>query len=44
MIYIGADHRGFNLKEKVSQWLFEWDHKFQDLGALNLDPNDDYTK
>ena len=44
MIYIGADHRGFALKEKVSQWLFDWKHEFEDLGAVTLDPNDDYTK
>ena len=44
MIYIGADHRGFELKEKVSQWLFDWKDEFQDLGAVTLDPNDDYTK
>lgn len=44
MIYIGADHRGFELKEKVAKWLFEWNHKFEDMGAENLDPSDDYTK
>jgi ribose 5-phosphate isomerase B len=44
MIYLGADHRGFALKEKVAKWLFEWGHKFSDLGALILDPHDDYTK
>jgi ribose 5-phosphate isomerase B len=43
-IYIGADHRGFELKEKISKWLFEMDHAFQDLGAQSLDPEDDYTK
>ena len=44
MIYIGADHRGLNLKEKVAGWLFEWKYEFQDLGAETLDLNDDYTK
>jgi ribose 5-phosphate isomerase B len=43
-IFIGADHRGYELKEKIAKWLFEMDHAFQDLGALSLDPNDDYTK
>jgi ribose 5-phosphate isomerase B len=43
-IYIGADHRGFNLKEKVAKWLFENKYKFEDVGAQTLDPNDDYTK
>jgi ribose 5-phosphate isomerase B len=43
-IFIGADHRGFELKEKIAQWLFEMDHAFWDLGATILDPHDDYTK
>ena len=44
MIYLGADHRGYLLKEKITQWLFETGHEFTDLGALSLDPHDDYTK
>jgi ribose 5-phosphate isomerase B len=43
-IFIGSDHRGYELKEEITRWLFEMDHAFQDLGALSLDPNDDYTK
>ncbi|MFI5241005.1 MAG: RpiB/LacA/LacB family sugar-phosphate isomerase [Microgenomates group bacterium] len=43
MIFIGADHRGFELKEKVAEWLFEWEYEFTDLGAETLDPKDDYT-
>lgn len=43
-IFIGADHRGYDLKEKIAGWLFEMDHAFQDLGAQSLDPGDDYTK
>lgn len=43
-IFIGADHRGFELKEKIAKWLFELDRDFEDLGADHLDPNDDYTK
>jgi ribose 5-phosphate isomerase B len=43
-IYIGADHRGFKLKEQVARWLFEWKYTFEDLGANHLDPKDDYTK
>jgi ribose 5-phosphate isomerase B len=42
-IYLGADHRGFKLKELVSRWLFEWKYKFTDMGADFLDPVDDYT-
>lgn len=43
-IFIGADHRGFILKEKIARWLFEMDRAFQDLGAESLDLSDDYTK
>ncbi len=43
-IFIGADHRGFELKEKIARWLFEMDHAYMDLGAEKLDPKDDYTK
>ncbi|HTK03234.1 MAG TPA: RpiB/LacA/LacB family sugar-phosphate isomerase [Alphaproteobacteria bacterium] len=42
-IYLGADHHGYELKEKVAKWLFEWEHKFEDLGAEFLDPDDDYS-
>ncbi len=43
-IYIGADHRGYKLKEKIAIWLFELGYTFFDLGALTLNPNDDFTK
>ena len=42
-IYLGADHRGFKLKEKIATWLFDRGYKFEDLGAESLDPKDDYT-
>lgn len=42
MIYIGADHAGFALKEEVKRWLNEWGEAFEDVGAHALDPNDDY--
>lgn len=44
MIYLGADHRGYELKEKIARWLFEWGYDFLDVGAQSLDPKDDYTK
>jgi ribose 5-phosphate isomerase B len=43
-IFIGADHLGFELKDKIAKWLFEMNREFQDLGAASLDPHDDYTK
>lgn len=43
-VYIGADHRGFDLKEKVAKWLYEWGYGFLDVGANHFDPKDDYTQ
>lgn len=44
-VYIGADHRGFKLKEKVLRWLYDLrKYDFEDLGAPVYDENDDYTK
>lgn len=42
MIYIGSDHRGYNLKERVKVWLKQWNYEFEDLGAFEFDPEDDY--
>jgi ribose 5-phosphate isomerase B len=43
-IYIGADHRGYYLKEKIAKWLFEWEYDYFDVGASYLDLKDDYPK
>jgi len=43
MIYLGADHGGFELKEKIKKWLDEWGEAYEDLGAHELNPGDDYT-
>lgn len=43
-IFLGADHRGYELKEKIATWLFDLNYEFEDLGATHLDPDDDYTK
>ncbi|PJE58432.1 MAG: ribose-5-phosphate isomerase [Candidatus Portnoybacteria bacterium CG10_big_fil_rev_8_21_14_0_10_36_7] len=42
MIYIGADHAGYNLKEQIKEWLTSQDLKFEDIGAEELNPTDDY--
>jgi RpiB/LacA/LacB family sugar-phosphate isomerase len=42
MIFIGADHAGYKLKEKLKRWLAEQGHKVTDVGARTLDKNDDY--
>lgn len=41
-IYIGSDHAGFELKDKLTAWLMEQGHEVQDLGAHELNPSDDY--
>ncbi len=43
-IFIGADHKGYELKEKIATWLFDLSYDFEDLGADHLDTTDDYTK
>jgi len=43
-IYIGSDHKGYSLKEKIAKWLFEWKYDFEDLGAQTFDEKDYYTK
>lgn len=43
-IFLGADHKGYELKEKIAKWLFEMEYEFTDLGATNYDPKDDYVK
>ncbi|MEP7166951.1 MAG: RpiB/LacA/LacB family sugar-phosphate isomerase [Candidatus Woesebacteria bacterium] len=42
MIFLGADHGGFALKEKMKTWLSEWGMEYEDLGAPGMDPTDDY--
>ncbi|MDP3902253.1 MAG: RpiB/LacA/LacB family sugar-phosphate isomerase [bacterium] len=43
MLYIGADHRGYKLKEDLKAFLKDSDYDFADLGNNVFDPNDDYT-
>lgn len=43
MIYIGADHRGFALKEKLKAFLASQSHEVEDVGAFTFDQNDDYV-
>ena len=42
MIYIGADHRGFQLKETLKKFLEDEGYKFIDVGNDHFDENDDY--
>lgn len=41
-IYLGADHRGFQLKEELKSWLAAAGHEVQDVGNTSYDENDDY--
>lgn len=41
-IFLGADHGGFELKEKVKGLLSVKEVEFEDLGNLELDYTDDY--
>ena len=43
-VYLGADHRGFELKEKVFQWLVDKEYKVEDFGAYEYVKGDDYTE
>ena len=42
MLYLGSDHRGFKLKEKLKEWLVSKKIDFIDLGAEKFDSGDDY--
>ncbi len=43
MIFIGADHRGFELKAKIAKWLAGRGYEFEDMGAFAYDHEDDYV-
>lgn len=42
MIYLGSDHAGFALKEKIKAFLESQDQRLTDFGAFHNDNNDDY--
>lgn len=41
-IYIGSDHRGYELKERIKKWLESEGYEVEDCGAFSYDPEDDY--
>ncbi|TSD02460.1 MAG: ribose 5-phosphate isomerase B [Parcubacteria group bacterium Athens0714_24] len=41
-IFLGADHAGFELKEKIKFYLFELGHEVEDFGASFYNEGDDY--
>ena len=43
-VYLGADHRGYKLKEEVFQWLVDQGYLVEDYGAYEYEKDDDYTE
>ena len=43
-IYLGTDHAGYDLKEKIKEWLSENSYDVEDMGALSFDESDDYNE
>ncbi len=41
-IYLGADHRGFELKEGLKNWLSDNGYEVEDIGCYEFDPDNDY--
>ena len=43
-IYLGSDHNGFHMKEKVFAYLAKRGYDVQDVGDTYLDPADDFPE
>ena len=43
-IFLGADHRGFYLKEKIFKYLKDSGYDIEDIGGFEYDPNDDFPE
>lgn len=41
-IYVASDHAGFELKEKIKEYLLSKGLETEDLGAFEFDTSDDY--
>lgn len=42
MIYLASDHRGFELKAKIAEWLTAHHYEFIDCGPASYQADDDY--
>ena len=42
MIYLAADHAGFELKEKIKLFLADLDYETRDFGSFSYNKDDDY--
>ncbi len=43
-IYLGSDHNGFHMKEKVFAYLAKHGYDVEDVGGRELDPSDDFPQ
>lgn len=43
-IFLGADHGGFYLKEKIEAYLAKRGYAYEDVGGQELDPKDDFPQ
>ncbi|MDE2031004.1 MAG: RpiB/LacA/LacB family sugar-phosphate isomerase [Patescibacteria group bacterium] len=41
-VYIGTDHAGYELKEKLNIYLKDQGYDFEDIGAFEFEKDDDY--
>lgn len=43
-IFLGSDHKGFHLKEKIFAYLSKRGYDVEDVGDTELDPEDDFPE
>lgn len=43
MIFVASDHHGVELKAKINEWLKGRNYEFEDLGAFEYNPWDDFV-
>ncbi|MCL1876974.1 RpiB/LacA/LacB family sugar-phosphate isomerase [Candidatus Saccharibacteria bacterium] len=43
-VYLGADHQGWHLKNKVAAYLAKRGYDVEDVGGKELDPGDDFPQ
>lgn len=43
-VFVGADHQGYYLKEKIESYLAKRNYDVHDVGNTELDPDDDFPQ
>ena len=43
-LFLGSDHGGYYLKEKLGAYLAKRGYDFEDVGGIELDPDDDFPQ